>query len=510
MKPNNTNFPLAKRIRPLIWACLLICYATLRVRLILVSLRFSISARSIYHNSFRFVQRQCPKALLLFVLITFFHLYSYPQNIKNQSKTQNLKNTKNPSNNSQNPKEYPTFPDKKSPLLDSLFKNLSPEFQKILQNPEKYRFQLIYTQIDRNSKNIPKLTHHIYRLDTTEYFYPASCLKMPVTALALEKLKNLNIPNLNWDTKIVNEKSRYCQMDPVTKDPDMASGIPTIKGYIKKIFLISDNPGYDRLFEFLTPYYINDTLRARGYKSTRIIQRLFTYCKIEEHKYINPIKFYHYDSVIYQQPATVCDSSYALPHVKTDKIGKFSWNGYTAVQGGLEPHKYSYISLKDLHEMLIAIMMPNTLPKTKRFKLKQEEYNLIRKYMSMYPSESKDPDLNKKQFSYYENGRMKYFIYGGQGKDTIPNIRIFNKVGMAVGFLTDVAYIIDFEKKAEFFLSATVYVNENQIIGDDRYDYFNLGLPFLKELGNKILDYERKRPKNYPDLSNFIYDYSKP
>ncbi|GIV43529.1 MAG: hypothetical protein KatS3mg035_0652 [Bacteroidia bacterium] len=49
--------------------------------------------------------------------------------------------------------------------------------------------------------------------------------------------------------------------------------------------------------------------------------------------------------------------------------------------------------------MLIAIIMPNTLPKSKRFKLKQEEYKFLRKYMSMYPSESKDPDLNKKQFS---------------------------------------------------------------------------------------------------------------
>ncbi len=407
-------------------------------------------------------------------------------------------------------KDYATFPNEKSHLLDSLLKTLPKDYQKIINNPQKYRFQLIYTQINRDEKNIPKLIHHIFRLDTTEYFYPASCLKMPVAALALEKLRNLNIPNLNWDTKIVNEKNRPCQMDPVTKDPDMASGIPTIKGYIKKIFLISDNPGYDRLYEFLTPYYINDTLRARGFRSTRIIQRLFTYCPIEEHKYINPIKFYHHDTILYQQPASVCDSSYALPHVKTEKVGKFSWNGYTSLQGGLEPHKYSYISLKDLHEMLIALIMPNSLPKSKRFKLKQDEYDFFRKYMSMYPAESKDPYLNKPKFNYYENGRMKYFIYGGQGNDTIPNIRIFNKVGMAIGFLTDIAYIVDFEKKCEFFLSATVYVNENQIIGDDKYEYYTLGLPFLKEIGLKILEYERKRPRKLPDLSKFVYDYSKP
>jgi hypothetical protein len=433
---------------------------------------------------------------ILWIKISLSNGFLYSQKKKTKTKT--------------NVSTYPVFPSEKSPLLDSLLNKLPLEYHKILKNPERYRFQLIYTQINRNPKNIPVLTHHIYRLDTTEYFYPASCLKLPVAALALEKLKNLKIPNLNWDTKIVNEKSRPCQMDPVTKDPDMASGIPTIKGYIKKIFLISDNPGYDRLYEFLTPYYINDTLRARGYKSTKIVQRLFTYCPIEEHKYINPIKFYHNDTLIYEQKASVCDSTYILPHLKNEKIGKFSWNGYTALQGGLEPHKYSYISLKDLHEMLIAIIMPNSLPQSKRFKLTKEEYLFLRKYMSMYPSESKDPDLSGKKFSYYENGRMKYFIYGGEGKDTIPNIRIFNKVGMAIGFLTDVAYIVDFEKKCEFFLSATVYVNENQIIGDDKYEYYTLGLPFLKQIGNILLEYERKRPKNYPDLSKFIFDYSKP
>lgn len=411
--------------------------------------------------------------------------------------------------------QYANYPDTTSKLLDSLFKELPQQYQVILKNPEKYRFQLIYTQIMRSNKNTPKLKHHIFRLDTTEYFYPASCLKMPVAALAIEKLNFLSksIPDLNWDTQIINLKSRPCQMDPVKSDPDMQSKLPSIKGYIKKIFLISDNPGYDRLFEFLTPYYINDTLRKRGYHSTRIIQRLFTYCPIEEHKFISPIQFFHQGKLIYEQKESVCDSTYALPHLKKDKIGKYSWSAAGKVAGGLDPTKYSYIALKDLHDMLIALIMPNAsnFPPHKRFKLSKEEYSLIRKYMSMYPSESKDPDLSDKRFQYYENGRMKYFVYGGQGKDTIPNIRIFNKVGMATGFLTDVAYIVDFKHKCEFFLSATIYVNENETIGDDKYEYYSLGLPFLKELGNIILKYEQNRPRKYkPNLSEYIFDYSQP
>ena len=68
-----------------------------------------------------------------------------------------------------------------------------------------------------------------------------------------------------------------------------------------------------------------------------------------------------------------------------------------------------------------------------------------------------------------------------------PEIRIFNKVGLAYGTLTDVAYIRDKNTGLEFFLTATVLVNENQIFNDDIYEYEELGIPFLAALGREIL-----------------------
>ena len=90
-----------------------------------------------------------------------------------------------------------------------------------------------------------------------------------------------------------------------------------------------------------------------------------------------------------------------------------------------------------------------------------------------------------------------------------PNIRIFNKVGDAYGFLTDVAYIVDFEKKIEFMLSARIYCNADGILNDDAYDYETTGFPFMKQLGKMIYEYELARPRTVkPDLSAFkmIYD----
>jgi hypothetical protein len=56
--------------------------------------------------------------------------------------------------------------------------------------------------------------------------------------------------------------------------------------------------------------------------------------------------------------------------------------------------------------------------------------------------------------------------------------------------LTDNAYIVDEKNDIEFFLSATVHVNENQIYNDDSYEYDEIGLPFIAKLGKIIYNYE--------------------
>ncbi len=42
---------------------------------------------------------------------------------------------------------------------------------------------------------------------------------------------------------------------------------------------------------------------------------------------------------------------------------------------------------------------------------------------------------------------------------------------IAYGQMIDVAYIVDFKKKIEFFVSATIYCKANGILNDDKYEY---------------------------------------
>lgn len=85
---------------------------------------------------------------------------------------------------------------------------------------------------------------------------------------------------------------------------------------------------------------------------------------------------------------------------------------------------------------------------------------------------------------------------------------MFNKSGLTYGFMIDNAYIVDFKNGVEFFLSAVIQVNENEIYNDNEYEYDEIGYPFMENLGKAFYDYELNRKREHsPDLSKFRFEY---
>jgi len=112
-------------------------------------------------------------------------------------------------------------------------------------------------------------------------------------------------------------------------------------------------------------------------------------------------------------------------------------------------------------------------------------------YLSQFPSETNYPKYDS---SYYYDSYVKFF-FRNETHHLPPQVRVFNKVGWSYGFLTDVSYIVDFKNKTEFMLSATLYVNSDSVLNDNKYDYDSIGYPFLYNLGQTIYQYELKRNK---------------
>ena len=390
---------------------------------------------------------------------------------------------------------------KKDLFLTNLLNQYPQYFAGILKNNDKWKAQIIYTQIDRGQNGKPSFTNHYFNVDKERYYYPASTVKMPVAVLSLQRLNELKIAGLTRKTTMITEEGLKGQTG-VFNDATSEDGRPTIEQYIKKIFLVSDNDAFNRLYEFLGQEYINKSLHKMGYDSVQIIHRLSIAMNEEQNRTTNPIKFYNAaNNVIYQQPLL---RSNFWHHPRQTFLGKGFMSGVKLVNEPFNFSKKNRLALSDLHSMLRSIIFPASVSKDQRFNLTDEDYRFLYKQMSMLPKESKFPSYD----SSYNDAYVKFLLYGGDGAIDGSSIRIFNKVGDAYGFLTDAAYIVDFKNNIEFMLSANIYCNTDEIFNDDNYDYETVGFPFMKNLGKVIYDHELKRQRKIkPDLSSFKMDY---
>jgi len=391
-----------------------------------------------------------------------------------------------------------------SAFMEKLLKQYPQYFDSLIAKKDEYRVQIIYTQIDRGKNNMARFTDHYFNINGSQYFYPASTVKFPIAVLALQKLNELNIPGLDRNTTMITETS-FSGQTAVYNDPTAEDGRPTIAQYIKKILLVSDNDASSRLYEFLGQEYINNTLAKMGFKDVQILHRLQISLTEEENRNTNPIRFLDASGkIIYEKPAERSNLVYSKREIK---LGKGYYNNGEIKKEPFDFSVKNQLTIETLNSLMKSVMFPETVPKQQRFNLEQEDYDFLRKYMSMYCTESKDPSYPGPE--YWDN-YVKFIFYGAEKVKPEANIRIFNKVGDAYGFLTDVTYIADFEKGIEFMLTATIYCNSDGIFNDDKYDYDTVGLPFMKNLGKVIYEYELKREKNNkPDLSTWQFSYTR-
>ena len=389
-----------------------------------------------------------------------------------------------------------------SSLLTDILKQYPQYFDSLLRRNDVWQIKIIYTQVDRKANDNPVFTNHYFNIDPKQYFYPASTVKMPAALLALQRLNELKIPGLDKYTTMITEAA-YSRQDAVYNDPNSPDGRPTIANYIKKIFLVSDNDAYNRLYEFLGQEYINNTLHKMGYDSAQIIHRLNISRTEDENRHTNPVKFCDTSSrVIYEQPLV---QSRLVYQARNTFLGRGYLSGDKVINQPFDFSKKNLFSLPDLHSILETVIFPKAIPKKQRFNLTKDDYQFLLSYMSMTPQESDFPQYD----SNYNGAYVKLLMYVGKG-ELDSNIRIFNKEGDAYGFLTDVAYIVDYKNNIEFFLSANIYCNSDGIFNDDHYDYETVGYPFLRNIGRVIYEYELQRKRErIPDLSTFKLQDSK-
>jgi beta-lactamase class A len=391
---------------------------------------------------------------------------------------------------------------------DSLLHNIlsqshSELVRRITSDADTFRLQIIYTEINRDKDNVPSFRNHYFNFDDNLYFNPASTVKLPLAFLSLEKFNRMRIKGVSKYTAMKFD-STYTRQVAVTYDSTSKTVLPSIAHYIKKALLVSDNDAYNRMYQFVGQGLINTWLREKGYAQTRIIRQFMGFNE-EQNRHTNQIRFFNgKGKQVYVQPPGY--STEVFDFSRTVKVGRGYINSKDSlVQMPIDFTRANKIGLGDLQRMLQSVMFPESVPAHQRFNLTKDDLNFLYQHLSQYPSETNYPKYDTSQ---YYDSYVKFFF---RGKRKMPShVRVFNKVGWAYGFLTDVSYVVDFKNKVEFMLTATVYTNSDAILNDDRYDYEKVGWPFLYDLGQAMYRYELKRERQYkPDLTRFQIQYER-
>lgn len=352
-------------------------------------------------------------------------------------------------------------------FLETALATKDISIKRVMDSIEKYQVQIRYTQIDRRNDSV-LFTDYDFQVNDSVYFYPASTVKFPTAVLAMEKINQT-------DTLTIHTKY-YIEGDTIES---------TVADDVNEIFAVSDNLANNRLIEFLGFETINQSLKNKGIAPVRLSHRLGFH---SEDLRTKPIIIYLNDSTtgITQPILNKTPKPLALFEIEKGK-GYYENDEYIN-----EPFSFkqkNYYPLSAQHNLLKRIIFPKNFNLNEQFHLNKEQRDHLLNAMHTVP---KEMGYDKKE---YYDSYCKFFLFG-DSKDDIPeHIKIYNKVGFAYGTLTDCAYIKDTKNNIDFLLTATILVNKDGIFNDDVYEYDEIGIPFLAQLGREIYQQELQRKK---------------
>lgn len=349
--------------------------------------------------------------------------------------------------------------------LERVLASEHPKIKRVMDSVDQYQVQIRYTQIDRKGDSI-NFTDYDFQVNKDNYFYPASTVKFPIAVLALEKLNEID--TLNLDTRF------YVEGDSVET---------TFAEAVSQIFAVSDNDANNRLVELLGQDAINSGLKSKGISPVRIAHRLGYH---SDDLATKPLIIYMNDSTTATYKGTVNTAAKPLELNKIQKGIGFYEDG-ELVEESFDFSLKNYYPVTAQHGVLKRVIFPEQFNASERFDLSDTQHQYLLKTMHTLPrAVGYDPDT-------HYDGYCKFFMYGDTKEDIAAHIKIYNKVGFAYGTLTDCAYITDSKNNVEFLLTATILVNRDGVFNDDQYEYDEIGIPFLAELGRQLYRYELNR-----------------
>ena len=352
--------------------------------------------------------------------------------------------------------------------LDAALASKDERIRNVLDNLKAHQVQIRFTQIDRIGDSLV-FTDHDFQVDTENYFYPASTAKFPAAIAALEKLNQIDSLDRNVQF--------YIEGDSVET---------TFARAVEEIFAVSDNAANNRLIEFLGFDDLNLRIQRTGAQPIRISHRLST--ANADDVTTKSLVIHNNDSSTVVSNPIVSQPIKSLALNEIEK-GKGFYSGDSLYNEPFDFGFKNYYPILTQHAVLKRIIFPEVFDKDQRFDLSKDQHEFLLRSMAALPYQA---GYDREE---YYDGYVKFFLFGDSEEPIPEHIKIYNKVGYAYGTLTDCAYINDLENHVDFMVTATILVNQDGIFNDDNYEYDEIGIPFLAQLGRELYHYELNRKR---------------
>ena len=359
-----------------------------------------------------------------------------------------------------------------------------PGLRDVVEAAPEHRLEAVLGVVEPGPEG-PRLVQHGFRLGA-EYFYPASTVKLFAAVAALERLAELRSQTglaIDADTPLVFHPLFDDEELETTDDSNLDGGAITVRHEIRKLFLVSDNRAFNRLYELVGQDRLAASLARAGLGEGRIVHRLSELRSEEDNRRSPRVDFLGPDSVLHALPERASAPLGPAPAVPRLRVGSAYVAGGEVVGEAMDFAVKNRFPLAALQRGLCMVVRPDVDCGGPGFALSDDDRALLLDSMSRYPSESANPVYDPAD---YPDNYVKLLLSGVDLVLPRERFRIYNKVGQAYGFTTENAWVVDLDTGRGLFLAATLYTNANGVLNDDDYEYDLVAHPFLAILGELI------------------------
>ena len=374
----------------------------------------------------------------------------------------------------------------KDDLLERLLKHKDSRLDQVIANPGKYQFQLIYVRVIKEDNGQLRFEKRDLFQDQF-YFNPASLIKLPLAVVAMEKLSALNDSGINIHTPL---QIKTCSCDFDTDFYVNSRNQPVdFHQLLREMMIMSDNDAYNLFFDFVGMDAFNSRMKALGYKGTVMKKRFTSRCNDSINRISGGLRFYgEKNKSELTIPCNVSVNEAIVDTFLPMQAGRYYLENGWKISGPKDYSEGNYVRLWDATNLLMRLFYPE-IDSRGPLQMNPEYRRLLIEAMGDYPSQLENSAYNTEKTP---DNFYKFFLKKSK-KDTEKNqLKIFNKVGQSLGFISDVAYVTDEKNGVSFFLAAAMLAKKSAIINDGNYNYNDFGFPVFGKIFEEIYSYELK------------------